>query len=452
MSMWSNLRRAALTIMVLSGALGACSDPASNETVQAVTETGYLKCDTVPSCDGALCTTDAGATECVPLPSACDGVLSCACLGASVCEEGATCQDGSGGITCEMPETCTPGESFGAADGCNTCICPDSGIKSEAACTLLGCIDDPCAGKSCGETCSTCTPSGGATCPAVEEYCTADGECTQTMPTCPATCTPGATFDKGDGCNQCTCPDSGLEADAECTSKDCAKVVCEDKACGAPCSTCFFPEQGCPDVEETCRADGVCSAGPAQCPETCEPGSSWTTEDGCQMCTCQDSGLKSEALCTQQACTKLCNSHADCEDEASLGSTCFAPGEEIGCGPCLGPDEISTCTSSADCDDPGSEIPLVCEMATIDDCLCDFAMICKPGCVADTNCDTGESCVDSHCVATSCEDESTCPTDFGCTEAGACARKACTDSSGCEGECVKGLCYPTKGYCGEFPA
>ena len=34
-------------------------------------------------------------------------------------------------------------------------------------------------------------------------------------------CEPGTTFSKGDGCNTCTCPDSGKKSEAKCTEKAC---------------------------------------------------------------------------------------------------------------------------------------------------------------------------------------------------------------------------------------
>ena len=45
---------------------------------------------------------------------------------------------------------------------------------------------DPCAGKRCGEACSTCTPTAGMMCPAVMMYCDAVGQCGYAYPTCTA--------------------------------------------------------------------------------------------------------------------------------------------------------------------------------------------------------------------------------------------------------------------------
>ena len=39
----------------------------------------------------------------------------------------------------DEPETCEPGEFFEL--DCNTCECPESGLRSEAPCTELACVD-----------------------------------------------------------------------------------------------------------------------------------------------------------------------------------------------------------------------------------------------------------------------------------------------------------------------
>jgi hypothetical protein len=46
--------------------------------------------------------------------------------------------------------------------------------------------EDPCAGKACGEPCSTCDPTLGAcpAAPAVMMYCDASGACGYAFPAC----------------------------------------------------------------------------------------------------------------------------------------------------------------------------------------------------------------------------------------------------------------------------
>ena len=36
--------------------------------------------------------------------------------------------------------------------------------------------------------------------------------------------------------------------------------------------------------------------------DSCEPGTTFTADDGCNTCTCPKSGKKSEAKCTEKAC------------------------------------------------------------------------------------------------------------------------------------------------------
>lgn len=118
---------------------------------------------------GSTCDPETG--ECLPTT----GVAAQDCA-----TEGLICKDGA----CVAPEddACIPGESFDAGDGCNTCSCPESGLKSDAICTEIACPEDPCAGKACGANCSTCVE--GEACPAVDEYCDAQGQCNYEMPTC----------------------------------------------------------------------------------------------------------------------------------------------------------------------------------------------------------------------------------------------------------------------------
>ena len=79
----------------------------------------------------------------------------------------------------------------------------------------------------------------------------------------PDMCMPGETYDANDGCNTCTCPESGLRADSMCTLIDC-------------------PEN----------------------PEACMPGESYEADDGCNTCTCPESGLRADSMCTQIACSE----------------------------------------------------------------------------------------------------------------------------------------------------
>jgi hypothetical protein len=81
--------------------------------------------------------------------------------------------------------------------------------------------DLPCAGKACGETCSTCV--AGQPCRAILESCDANGQCAGPAP-CPAPTDP-----------------------------------CAGKACGDPCSTCVEGKP-CLTVLEFCDAKGACGS------------------------------------------------------------------------------------------------------------------------------------------------------------------------------------------------
>ncbi|MFT5433849.1 MAG: hypothetical protein ACI9OJ_004557 [Myxococcota bacterium] len=309
-----------------------------------------------------------------------------------------------GGISCKAADECIAGTSFPADDGCNTCVCPASGVKSEAACTLLACVEDPCMNKGCGDACSTCDPDVDG-CAAVEEYCQPDRSCKSDQPVCEGPCT--------------------------------------DKACGDSCTTCDPFKRYCTDA-------GDCVEDVPTCAETCEPGTSFPAEDGCNNCTCPENGKPDEAICTQIACVATCNTHNDCSQP---DDTCFTPGEPVPCGPCMSPEEANTCETDAERSTDGGPL-MVCEQSNVGDCLCESATICKPGCESVDDCGTGETCGAGHCLPNRCDDQTPCPTDFGCNGDGdgECQRKACGSSDECDGECVKGSCYPTKGTCMPVPA
>jgi hypothetical protein len=126
---------------------------------------------------------------------------------------------------------CEPGDQMMADDGCNTCSCTDDG---QWACTALGC--DPTQGATDG------ADSGG------------DG-----FP--PGMCEPGDTMPADDGCNTCTCDDSGLWA--------CTAIGCEPTGGGE-----------------------------------CTPGDTMPADDGCNTCTCGDDSLWA---CTEIACAPQVN-------------------------------------------------------------------------------------------------------------------------------------------------
>lgn len=477
-----------------------CGDKDENPGGVSIIETGYLSCeDGGSACTGqALCKDSSGKDHCVDLPSACDGVLSCACLGDVVCKDAECKDDANGGLVCEAPvdpDACTPGGSFASADGCNTCgcpdsgkkseaacttkacvepecvagemfpaddgcntcTCPDSGLKSEAACTEMACVWLPCDNKKCGTSCEPCDPAD-PNCPQADQAyaCDSKGDCLpddEAIGTCedPDQCEPGESIPSADGCNTCACPASGKKSEAvQCTEMACPPYdPCENAACGEECDPCDPNDPECVslDVEMACNPGGVCIAlTPDLCndEDACIEGETFPAGDGCNSCTCQASGKKSEAICTLIACAPTCHNHADCD-----GAICYWPGEPIGCGACFTAE--NTCLTDTDCTSGDPAAPLVCKQSNIDDCLCESAMICKPGCTSDNQCGTAEFCdVDNHCKPQSCIPAVPCPANYGCGGGGVCEQLACQDDSECQGYCVKSKCYNDLGTCG-FP-
>jgi hypothetical protein len=242
------------------------------------------------------------------------------------------CEDSDSDDIIESEQTsavCEPGTTFDAGDGCNTCTCSESGLESEANCTLMICEPyNPCRETLCGDSAppscdgdmalpasgSACDPETGECLPTLglpAQDCAADGLICRDGACVPSeadVCVPGDTFDADDGCNTCECPGSGLKSEAGCTELSCASLACEGRVCGDTCTLCP-PESGgdCTETEEPkfCNMEGVCQTMmPIMCEEydTCTPGDTFLDEDGCNTCTCPDSGRKSEAVCTEMVC------------------------------------------------------------------------------------------------------------------------------------------------------
>ena len=65
---------------------------------------------------------------------------------------------------------------------CEQVVCAPGFACDEVSGDCIKIDKDPCEGKSCGDTCSTCPP--GVPCPTVVEFCNADGACTPALPKC----------------------------------------------------------------------------------------------------------------------------------------------------------------------------------------------------------------------------------------------------------------------------
>jgi hypothetical protein len=188
-------------------------------------------CTLAPPCDGAVCPAMAmmgacdGAGACVapdtiacipPPPDPCAGLACgddcvidppCAplCLMPSLlgkCDPAGSCQPVTE-VKCEPPPPppYDPCAGKGCGDFCDPCIpgtpCPM--YFAASACDPLGqCVTagtfkcgpapppplDPCAGKLCGDACSTCGPATDTVCAAVMMYCDAAGACSFAYPAC----------------------------------------------------------------------------------------------------------------------------------------------------------------------------------------------------------------------------------------------------------------------------
>lgn len=165
---------------------------------------------------------------------------------------------------------CVEGETMPAPDGCNTCVCDADGSW---ACTEIGCVDD---GMDSGEECE-----------------------------------PGDMMPADDGCNTCTCGDDGIWA---CTLLGCVddQQLCEDTGgtwdetscghyqCGMP-PACAAVIPGCDCGEGSNFVEGSGCIGDDTC-GSCEPGDTMPADDGCNTCTCDDSGFWA---CTEIACPEM---------------------------------------------------------------------------------------------------------------------------------------------------
>ena len=320
-----------------------------------------------------ICDTETGACiEDLVIP----GAIDCSLTG-QICEAG----------QCVDDDSCVPGELFEIT--CNTCYCPESGKKSEAPCDELACeceSDSDClpfgpvpgcvgtfAYPSPSFVCNTqtyaCEPEGGV--PPEPVDCALSGqvcELGQCVNGPIAQCIPGETFPAADGCNTCTCPNSGLIAEADCTQLGCFECV-EDADCGVVGFVCI---------------DGACVL-----PEyACIPGAVFNADDGCNTCTCPESGLISEAICTQMGC-------ADCLEDKDCGAAGFICVE----GACVLPD---VCSADIDCG-VGTTQPYcigdIVEPATAPACNVSTGQ-CYAKAVGDiTDCAAiGETCQNGHCV------------------------------------------------------
>ncbi|EYF03285.1 hypothetical protein [Chondromyces apiculatus] len=175
----------------------------------------------------------------------------------------------------------------------------------------------------------------------------------------------GDSFPSDDGCNTCTCTESGIA----CTEAACAPITCDTPAGPVPVGTSFPADDGCNTCSCAQLEDGsttvactLMACGPA-CTyngETYTTGETFNAGDGCNTCTCGEDG---NVGCTEMAC--VCDPEAEwnrdyvgdspeqcqvIEFDCTAGTNYFA--NDCGCGCEQGPscEESYDCTIPADCD------------------------------------------------------------------------------------------------------
>jgi len=279
--------------------------------------------DGIAACTAMACPPKPEESQTVEAPKVCTG------------EDGETYMapcEGMDGMFCI-------GESYIALDGCNTCSCGN--MDGLAKCTMMACPPKPedqtveAKGDEAATTClvngleievgqeytppdgcntCTCTDTGDSACTrkACEPCSTCDGDDGNTY------CA-GEVFLSGDGCNTCRCGENGA-------------VPCTKMAC--------LPEEGTQTKDmDTMSAADTCLVNGLEI----EAGETYVAADGCNTCTC--SGGDAPDACTMMACAEPCST---CED----GSETYCAGVSYlssdGCNTCTCTENgVSACTLMA---------------------------------------------------------------------------------------------------------
>ena len=234
-----------------------------------------------------------------------DGCNNCSCTSMGVActsyycvaSGGTSGAGGSTGATCLYNGSYYPvGNTIKAVDGCNTCNCAPDGSVS---CTEMGCAVGGSSGVG-GSTGQSCTYGG-------------------------VNYTVGASFKSTDGCNSCSCTSMGVA----CTLMFCGGVGGASAAGGSTGATClyngsYYPVGSTIKASDGCNTCNCASDGTVACThQTCggvggatgvggstgltcayngvnyPVGSSFSSGDGCNSCSCTTSGV---AICTKMAC------------------------------------------------------------------------------------------------------------------------------------------------------
>ncbi len=360
------------------------------------------------ACHAGTC--DEALDTCLPI--AVDDGIACpddgnACT-ADSCKAGA-CEHKAvaNGLPCtDDGNTCT-------ADYCLTGACQHTALANGLPCEdgLYCTIGDACAGGAC-------TAGGARDCSASSDLCNT-GTCDEATDACKGNPLPNGTACTNDA-NECTndvctggaCTHAPVSSGAPCASDGlgCTLDLCLDGACGHT-------------VVMGCLLGGACVAAgglnPANSCEACDPAAplAWSKradgqscEDG-QFCTVSDA-------CASGVC--LAGGARDCSSasDACNAGVCDEAGDGCAKSPAH---QGEACASDAD----------ACTTDTCDAGVCGHVLIVS-------DCGT-RSCGAS---PSGCHDCGTCPTGFGCDQAGTCSDLCkdvtCPECTACQG----GACVP----------
>jgi len=187
---------------------------------------------------------------------------------------------------------------------------------------------EPCAGKSCGDSCSACDPAD-PDCveTAVLKACDPKGAC---VPETPGLCEePGYSPCAGkEPCDPCTICDP---ADPDCVETAVLKVCdeslqcviatadicveppgydpCEGKVCGDPCTVCDPNDDDCVEdaIYKACNSAGKCAPEIPKCEEPpYNPCAGKEACDPCSFCPPDDPD------CVEDAALKVCDDSLKC--------------------------------------------------------------------------------------------------------------------------------------------
>lgn len=149
--------------------------------------------------------------------------------------------------------------------------------------------------------------------------------------------------------------------------------------------------------------------------DSCTPGDSFQADDGCNTCGCTESGKKSEALCTQMACTG-CENDGDC-DEGSTPPYCEGdvayPSTYLGCNLETGQCELQSDSEPRNCADTGLSCwDGTCTDSVEDSCIPGESFLAEDGCNT-CGCPESGKKSDGMCTLRACGG---CQSDMDCGE------------------------------------